>query len=229
MSKGKSHFIVLKNEHGKVEQHPTKEWLRMNPQHVPAGIEYPSDRHITSHMLRHALKRAGWTLEIKDDRVLLIKPDENGDTSFVNEAWENGSENEDDLAKEDINEAVEVTFGLEQDLQSALCANITQLEPELKIVDGGKERVTEAGRIDITAMDSKGHMVIIELKAGMATPQVIARVLAYMGAVAEAEDKPVRGILVAGDFHKRVILATRAVTNLKLQKYSFQFTFEPVK
>jgi RecB family endonuclease NucS len=86
--------------------------------------------------------------------------------------------------------------------------------------------VTEAGRIDITAIDNGDNIVIIELKAGKAKPQVIAQILAYMGAVTKTDDKPIRGILVAGDFDKRVVLAARAIPNLELKKYSFQFTFE---
>jgi hypothetical protein len=126
-------------------------------------------------------------------------------------------------------EAEEVTFGLERDLQSALRANISQLEQGLTISDDGKERVTEAGRIDITAKDGAGKLVVIELKAGTASPDVIAQVLAYMGAIAESDGGDVRGIIVAGDFHKRVILAARVIPTLALRQYSFQFKFEMVK
>lgn len=182
----------------------------------------------TSHELRRALNNIGWGLKMGDDQVLLIKPTENGDTSFADELLGDDSESEESEDEEEI-EAEEITFGLERDLQFALRTNIQQLEAGLKVIDGGKERVTEAGRIDITAVDIKDNVVIIELKAGTAMPQVITQVLAYMGAIAETDKKPVRGILVAGDFHKRVILATRAIPNLELRKYSFQFTFESVK
>ena len=117
----------------------------------------------------------------------------------------------------------------ERDLQSALRSNIAQLGAGLKIIDGGKERITEAGRLDITAEDSQGNIVVIELKAGTALPNAVTQVLAYMGAIAESDQKPVRGILVAGEFHERVIWAARAVPNLELKKYSFQFDFESVK
>jgi len=113
-------------------------------------------------------------------------------------------------------------------LQVALRANIEQLESGLRIIDGGKERVTEEGRIDITAEDKRGNIVVIELKAGGAKPAIVAQVLSYVSEVAESDKKPVRGILVAGGFHKRVILAARAVPNLQLKKYSFLFAFEPV-
>ncbi len=219
----KHHDIVVQKPDGGIEVYPMKQWLRDNPEFLPDQMD-PDEN--TSHEMRSALKSMGWGLRIGDDRVLLVKPADNGDTSYADELI--GDDSESDESAEEI-EAEEITFGLERDLQLALRANIQQLEAGLKISDGGKERATDAGRIDITANDSKGNAVVIELKAGMATPQVIAQVLAYMGAVAEADSKPVRGILVAGDFHKRVILAARAVPNLQLRKYSFQFTFESVK
>ncbi len=64
------------------------------------------------------------------------------------------------------------------------------------------------------------------MKAGRATSDVIAQVLSYMSAIADEEQKSVRGIIVAGDFSDRVTLATKAVPNLTLVKYSFQFTFD---
>jgi RecB family endonuclease NucS len=130
---------------------------------------------------------------------------------------------------DEVIEAMETTFGLERDLQIALRSNIEQLEQGLKIIDEGKEQTTEAGRIDITAKDQQGGIVIIELKAGAATSDCIAQILSYMGALSESEQKSVRGILVAGDFPPRVVFAARAVPNLQLKKYTFRFSFEEVK
>jgi hypothetical protein len=213
----RAHFIVLKNPDGSPTLAPMKAWLRENPQEVPKGFNATGS---TSHQLRMALSANGWELKELHDRTLLIKPDESGDTTFADEEFDND--------EEEIAEAAEITFGLERDLQSALRANISQLESGLEIADGGKERKTDAGWIDITAKDREGNVVVIELKAGPASPDIIAQVLAYMGAVAEADKMPVRGILVAGDFHKRVIWASRAIPNVELKKYAFQFTFETV-
>ena len=132
------------------------------------------------------------------------------------------------MEDEELLQAEEITFGLERDLQKALRANIEQLETGLKISDGGNERSTEAGRIDITAIDKEEKIVVIELKAGTAAPESIAQILSYMGVLAESEGKPTRGILIAGDFHRRTILASHAVPNLELRKYSFQFKFDKV-
>jgi RecB family endonuclease NucS len=126
-------------------------------------------------------------------------------------------------------EALETTFGLERDLQKALRSNIEQLEKSLRIIDGGRESTTEAGRIDITAEDQQGNIVVIELKAGDANPDCVAQILSYMGALSEKEKKHIRGILVAGNFPPRVVFAVRAVPNLQLKKYNFKFSFETVE
>lgn len=215
------HLVVLKGKDGLIERYPMKEWLRRNPQFLPRGMSTAN----TSQQLRRGLQKGGWRLDIGDNEVLLIKTTSEGDASYAEGLAESSS----NTAEEDeLEAAAEITFGLERDLQTALRRNIEQLEPGLSIVDGGTERVTESGRIDITAADANGNVVVIELKAGVAGPEVIAQLLAYMGAVAQADRKPVRGLLVAGDFHDRVVWAARAVQNVQLKKYSFQFSFEEV-
>ena len=123
-------------------------------------------------------------------------------------------------------DAPTLTFGLEADLQRALRGRIYDLEPGLTIVDGGAETHVEAGFIDILAKDTEGRTTVIELKAGQARPEAVTQILAYMGCVAERSGGAVRGILVAADFHPRVIFAARAISNLDLRRYSFRFSFE---
>jgi hypothetical protein len=124
-----------------------------------------------------------------------------------------------------VDDALEGKFGLESDLQEALRANIGQLEAEMKVIDGGKEKTVASGRIDITAEDKQGRTVVIELKAGTADHKAIGQILSYMGDLM-TDGKPMRGILVAGDFTPRVLSAARAVPTLQLKKYSFKFSFE---
>lgn len=114
-------------------------------------------------------------------------------------------------------------------MQSALRKNIDTLEKGLIIIDDGKERSTEAGRIDIIARDNKNRTVVIELKSVDAKPDVIAQTLAYMEAVKTKDNVEVRGIIVASGFPDRVKLAARQISNLKLIKYSFQFNFNLVE
>jgi RecB family endonuclease NucS len=137
---------------------------------------------------------------------------------------ENPVANQEETEKRE--EALETTFSLERDLQDALLKNIQQLEPDLKVVEGGKEFAVPSGRIDILASDAKQCRVVIELKTGSADRDSIGQVLSYMGDLKLA--KPgiqVRGILLAGDFTERAIAAATAVPTIKLMKYSFKFSF----
>jgi RecB family endonuclease NucS len=128
---------------------------------------------------------------------------------------------------DELIEASEATFGLERDLQRELRSNIQQLESGLQIIDDGKERITDAGRIDITARDTDNVTVVIELKAGTAAPEALTQLLAYMGAIKQ-DQKPTRGILIAGGFHRRVVFAAQAVPNIQLRRYQVHFTFGAV-
>ena len=133
-----------------------------------------------------------------------------------------------DGAPEAIVDAIEATFGLERDLQHALRDNIEQLEHGLKVTDGGKEQKVDSGFIDITAQDHTGTTVVIELKAGTADRETIGQILGYMGDLQRHSAKPVRGIIVAGDFTVPTVSALGALPSLQLRKYGFSFSFDAI-
>jgi hypothetical protein len=117
-------------------------------------------------------------------------------------------------------------LSLERDMQAALRRNITSLKPTLSIIDDGAERSVFSGFIDITCVDSEDDtLVVIELKAGKADSRAIGQILGYMGDLAEDEDRPVRGILVANEFDKRTRSAAKVVPTLTLMRYSIEFRF----
>lgn len=127
----------------------------------------------------------------------------------------------------DLEDGIEAFIGLERDLQNALRSNIQQLEDGLEIADGGREQVVPSGRIDITAKDKKGTIVVIELKAGDADRNAVAQVLSYMGdLIAKDAKKAVRGIVVAEGFRVSALAAARVVSNVELKKYNMRFSFE---
>jgi hypothetical protein len=129
---------------------------------------------------------------------------------------------------EEIEDAADLKFGLERDMQDALRGNIDQLDPSLHIVDEGRERYVEAGRIDILAEDDAGTRVVIELKSGEAPDAAITQLLSYLGSLqAEDDSRPVRGILIARSFSKRVRLAAEAA-GIQLVEYGFTFSFSVV-
>lgn len=119
-------------------------------------------------------------------------------------------------------EGDEILFLIERDLR----ATISQLDPGLEITDGGSGKTVAAGRIDITAEDGEGNIVVIKLEAGTAQDDVFTQLLACMVAIDNPDGKLVRGILVANDFAPRVAQAARAVPGVSLKAYSFQFSFQ---
>ena len=119
--------------------------------------------------------------------------------------------------------------GLERDMQAALRKAIEQLEEGLVVIDDGAERFVESGRIDITARDTSGAIVVIELKAGAARREAVGQILSYMGDIAVDEpDQKVRGILIASDFDKKAIAAARMAPSLTLRTYGVRFNFSKV-
>jgi hypothetical protein len=128
---------------------------------------------------------------------------------------------------EELLDATETVFDLERHMQAALRGEVSQLEPGLVITDGGNERHVNVGFIDITARDAKGTTVVIELKAGTAAPQALTQTLAYIANVSDEEGgRDVRGILVAADFHPKVVEAVKVVPSVILRRYRYKFTFE---
>jgi hypothetical protein len=129
---------------------------------------------------------------------------------------------------EEIENAADLKFGLERDMQEALRQNIRQLDPSLRVVDEGKERRVEAGLIDILAEDDEGSRVVIELKSGEAPENAITQLLSYIGSLqAEDDSRPVRGVLIARSFSTRVKLAAHAA-GIQLVEYGFSFSFTVV-
>ena len=125
----------------------------------------------------------------------------------------------------------EKTFKLEKYLQAVLRENIKQLDEhlkdKLKIIDGDAEYKVPSGKIDILARDTKGYFVIIELKAGTAKGDVIGQTLGYMAdIVKEMKTTKVRGIIMAGDFHKRVHNAASLSQKIDLISYNYIFSFK---
>jgi hypothetical protein len=120
---------------------------------------------------------------------------------------------------------IQQSFSLERDMQAALRRNIKSLDSSLRIIDGGDERAVNSGLIDITCENDEA-LVVVELKAGKADSRAIGQILGYMGDLYEEEGgKPVRGILVAHDFDRRIKAAARVVPTLTLKKYSIEFRF----
>jgi len=133
----------------------------------------------------------------------------------------------DDQVENEVAQSIEARVSIERDLRDYLSRHLSQVEPNLKLHDGGVEYQTEAGRVDILAVDEQDNLVVVEIKAGRARDSALGQILGYIGCLSVG-NKTVRGILVASEFDDRVIFASRALANIRLVKYSLSFSFEPV-
>lgn len=218
------HYVVINDNNGQPSQFPLKAWVRNNNTQYPA---LDPNNQTTGHIRRYFVQQ-GWHLQRINGEVFVIRPDSNGSFDYATSLIKViiGDEDEEYESQEDV---AEISFGLEKDLQTALRKNITNLRPGLMIIDGGSEKNTMAGRIDITTQDVNGNTIAIELKAGIAKPDVIAQILSYITALKNEGHNSVKGIIVANSFHDRVKLAAEALDNIELVEYSFQFNFNVVK
>ncbi|KUO87558.1 MAG: endonuclease [Thermoproteus sp. JCHS_4] len=86
--------------------------------------------------------------------------------------------------------------GTERDLVDFLVKNMEVVEPGLDVV--GVEVPTEAGHIDILAVDGAGEYVVVEVKRDVADHEAVFQLRRYVEAVAKARGRA-RGVLVASD------------------------------
>jgi len=126
-----------------------------------------------------------------------------------------------------VEDSIEARVSIERDLHDYLSRQLTLLEENLTLHDGGVEYQTDAGRVDILAVDKQKNLVVVEIKAGRAKDSALGQLLGYMGCLS-TENKGVRGILVASDFDERVVFGSRGLPNVRLVKYTLSFGFGDV-
>jgi hypothetical protein len=154
MATQKRFLVAWKNPSGDIELHPMKDWLRKHPEALPKGFHPDAN---TSHQLRNALRRIGWTVKTTDDEVRMVPPDVSYDQSTMSVL---GEPEED----ETLDTSEEFEFSVESHLRDFLARNIGTLNlhsSRLKVFSdqsgrSGVEYPTDVGPIDLLAMDDTG-------------------------------------------------------------------------
>lgn len=125
-------------------------------------------------------------------------------------------------------------FALEKHLEDFLVTNwkSTELSRDFDILEEDGERVgqqfpTDTGPIDILAI-SKDHktLLVVELKKGQASDDVVGQILRYMGFVQDELAEPqqsVRGVVIALDDDKRLRRALEMVSAIDFYRYEVSF------
>jgi RecB family endonuclease NucS len=118
-------------------------------------------------------------------------------------------------------------YGTEKDFVKELLDDPSLIEKGFRLTRN--ERVTIAGSIDISGLDSDGNPVAVEVKRSRATPQDVVQLQRYVDSLRKKTDQTVRGILVAPSASskaRRLLveydLEIRRIHPLKLKKRKAQ-------
>lgn len=124
-------------------------------------------------------------------------------------------------------------FVLEKYLEDFIVSNFaTIFNGQLKMyadADGadGQQYATDVGPIDILAIEPKSNsFVVIELKKGRPSDQVVGQVLRYMGWVKKnlcKDGQSVRGLVVCRDPDPKLSYAVEMTNNIDVRYYSVSF------
>jgi restriction system protein len=124
-------------------------------------------------------------------------------------------------------------FVLEKYLEDFIVGNFaTIFKGKLRIfedVEGndGQQYGTDIGPIDILAVQPKsGDFVVIELKKGRPSDQVVGQVLRYMGWVKKnlcSHGEAVKGLVICREHDPKLTYALEMTTNIDVRYYSVSF------
>lgn len=132
-------------------------------------------------------------------------------------------------------EGVEDTnaFVLEKYLEDFIVSNFaTIFKGELRIYEDGdgnegQQYATDVGPIDILAVEAKSKaFVVLELKKGRPSDQVVGQILRYMGWVKETlctEGQAVKGLIICRDPDPKLAYALAMTNNIGVRYYSVSF------
>lgn len=217
------HFYIVLDDSGG-QRHKMKQWLREHSDELPEDCDYPATKK-TSHALRDALKKKGWTVHETASEVVLTPP---GVTL-----------QEHHPANDDVEENLaEAEFTLEHQLRDFLAQNIEAIPVDGKklslFVDeadrDGIEYPTDVGPIDILAIDETGAFVVFELKRARSPDSAIGQLSRYMGWVKHTvgKGKEVRGVIVAKTIGRNLRYAVTVIPDVSLFEYEVNFTLNAV-
>ena len=222
------HIVVLPQDNGGFEIQPLKEYLRQNPDVLPDFD--PSNS--TSHQLRAALKRQGWTMQETPSEIRLIRPGGASDIAKMEEVL--GGNEEGDF---EPGEAPEASFTLEYQLRDFLAANLETVKMKdrrlrLYVDPAGRDGIefpTAVGPIDILAVDENSDFVVFELKRANSADRAVGQLARYMGWVQQTigRERKVSGVIVAKTISQNLRYAVSVVPNVSLFEYQVEFHLHP--
>lgn len=140
-----------------------------------------------------------------------------------------------DIPIKPLDQDEEMEFALEKYLEDFIVDNWERIDfgEKLKLFideDGniGKQYYTsDAGYIDILALDYKNNFVVLELKKGRKNDEVVGQILRYIGWVRKnlaKKSQDVRGLIIVKDKDEKLEYAIKEILNkVKVKRYNINF------
>ncbi len=108
----------------------------------------------------------------------------------------------------------------EKNLEDLIVQQLDEIESGLRLVQ--RQLSTPAGRLDLFCQDAKGDYVVIELKRGRGSDQVVGQALRYIAWARDAYPKSnVRGVIIVNKIDDEMRYAIKAVPGV-LQAREFK-------
>lgn len=125
---------------------------------------------------------------------------------------------------EDVDIQIERSFTYERDLQTSLCAQISELFPDCRIFGGdalGIEYAIGGKRIDVLLERNDGAgLLAVELKSGVADYKTFGQISMYMGLLKEQfPGREINGLIVAGSIDSSLTQACATTDRVTLKVY----------
>jgi hypothetical protein len=120
------------------------------------------------------------------------------------------------------------SLSLEKDLGAYLESNPSLIEKGLTVIQREFD-TKEAGRIDLLCKDKYGNHVVVELKKGRKSDEVVGQILRYMGWVIKNRKGKVRGIIIVNEVDDRLnyaIIPLKDMIEIKYYKVRFEISNE---
>jgi restriction system protein len=129
------------------------------------------------------------------------------------------------------NIATKTNLELEKYLEELIVGNFDdifcgklKIYEESDVIDGHQYKIADIGRIDILAVEpATNAFVVIELKRGRPSDQVVGQVLRYMGWVKEnlcKNEQQVKGLIICHDADPKLSYALKMTNNVDIRYYS---------
>jgi hypothetical protein len=122
-------------------------------------------------------------------------------------------------------------FAYERDLQTSLCAQISELFPEYQIFGGGAQGIQYCiggKRIDVLLEHRENNSLLaVELKSGEADFRVFGQISMYIGLLQEQyPDRAITGVIVAGAINSSLKQACAITDRVSLKMYRMYLDLE---